>query len=58
MDNKKKVAIILCNLGGPDSLNSVRLFLKNLFSDPAILPVPAPLRWFLARFPISVCFVW
>ena len=50
MKDKKKVAIILCNLGGPDSLSSVRLFLINLFSDPAILPVPGPVRWFLARF--------
>ncbi|MDC0073531.1 ferrochelatase [Alphaproteobacteria bacterium] len=50
MNDKKKVAIIVCNLGGPDSLSSVRLFLKNLFSDPAILPVPRPIRWFLARF--------
>ena len=37
------------NLGGPDSLESVRPFLFNLFSDPAILRLPSPLRLPLAR---------
>ena len=45
----KKVAVVMYNLGGPDSLNSVHPFLKNLFSDPQILRMPAPLRWVLAR---------
>lgn len=27
----------------------MRPFLKNLFSDPAIIQAPGPLRWFLAR---------
>ncbi len=45
----KKTAVVVYNLGGPDSLSSVYPFLKNLFSDPAILRVPAPLRWVLAR---------
>lgn len=44
-----KVAVVLFNLGGPDTQEDVRPFLKNLFSDEAILTVPAPLRWFLAR---------
>ena len=44
-----RVAVILFNLGGPDSLDSVRPFLRNLFSDPAIITAPAALRWFLAR---------
>jgi ferrochelatase len=35
-----KVAIILFNLGGPDSLDAVEPFLRNLFGDPAILRVP------------------
>ncbi|MFO1159961.1 MAG: ferrochelatase [Reyranellaceae bacterium] len=48
-----KVAIILFNLGGPDSLDAVQPFLRNLFGDPAILRVPSfvrgPLASFLAR---------
>ena len=43
-----KVAIILFNLGGPDSLEAVQPFLRNLFGDPAILRVPSFLRGPLA----------
>jgi ferrochelatase len=42
-------AVVLMNLGGPDSLQSVRPFLVNLFSDPAIIGLPWLLRWLLAR---------
>lgn len=45
-----KVAIVLFNLGGPDSLDAVRPFLRNLFSDPAILGLPTWIRLPLARF--------
>ena len=45
-----KVAIILFNLGGPDSLEAVKPFLRNLFSDPAIINLPGWLRLPLARF--------
>src|SRR3954453_14593918 len=41
-------AVVLMNLGGPDSPDSVRPFLYNLFSDPAIIRLPAPLRLPLA----------
>ncbi len=44
-----KIAIVLFNLGGPDNLDAVRPFLKNLFSDPAILRVPSFIRPLLAR---------
>lgn len=48
-----KTAIILFNLGGPDSLDAVRPFLYNLFSDPAILRVPGFIRpllaWFISK---------
>lgn len=44
-----RTAVVLLNLGGPDKPSSVRPFLKNMFSDPAILSVPGPVRWFLAR---------
>ena len=44
-----RVAVVLLNLGGPDSLAAVEPFLRNLFQDPAILRLPAPLRRLLAR---------
>jgi ferrochelatase len=44
-----KTAIVLFNLGGPDSLDAVEPFLFNLFSDPAIIALPNPLRWLAAR---------
>ena len=45
-----RTAVILFNLGGPDNLDAVKPFLRNLFSDPAIISSPAPVRWFLSRF--------
>jgi ferrochelatase len=45
-----KIAIVLFNLGGPDSLEAVQPFLRNLFSDPAIIALPSWLRLPLARF--------
>ena len=44
-----RTAVVLLNLGAPDKPSAVRPFLKNMFSDPAILAVPGPVRWFLAR---------
>lgn len=35
-----KLAVVLFQLGGPDSLSAVEPFLFNLFSDPDILPIP------------------
>ena len=51
---KKKVAVVLLNLGGPDSLKAVGPFLFNLFHDPAILRISQPFRWLLAHL-ISRC---
>ncbi len=45
-----KHAVILFNLGGPDSLAAVRPFLFNLFNDPAIITLPQPFRTALAFF--------
>jgi protoporphyrin/coproporphyrin ferrochelatase len=39
-----RIAVVLFNLGGPDRPEAIRPFLRNLFSDPAILRVPALLR--------------
>jgi ferrochelatase len=44
-----KIAVVLFNLGGPDSLEAVEPFLRNLFADPAILSLPGILRRPLAR---------
>ena len=40
----RKIAVVLFNLGGPDRPEAVRPFLYNLFNDPAIIGLPAPLR--------------
>jgi ferrochelatase len=51
--SRPRVAIVLFNLGGPDSPEAVRPFLENLFMDPAILRMPGfirkPLGKFIAR---------
>lgn len=44
-----RIAVVLFNLGGPERPEAVRPFLFNLFNDPAIIPVAAPLRWLLAQ---------
>ena len=47
--SRRKIAIVLFNLGGPDRPEAVRPFLVNLFTDPAILRVPFFVRPILAR---------
>lgn len=42
-------AVVLFNLGGPDQPAAVEPFLFNLFSDPAIITLPNPLRWLIAK---------
>ncbi len=44
-----KLAVVLLNLGGPDSLDAVEPFLENLFSDPAVISLPGVVRRPLAR---------
>ncbi|MCI4644852.1 MAG: ferrochelatase [Hyphomonadaceae bacterium] len=45
----RKIAIVLFNLGGPDRAEAIQPFLQNLFSDPAIIRAPAPVRWLVSR---------
>ena len=45
----RRVAVVLFNLGGPDRPEAIGPFLRNLFSDPAILRVPFFVRPLLAR---------
>lgn len=50
MTNKnKKVAVILLNLGGPDSKESIKPFLFNFFMDKNIIQAPVFVRYFLAK---------
>jgi ferrochelatase len=45
----QRIAVVLFNLGGPDSPEAVKPFLFNLFSDAAIISAPQPLRWLIAK---------
>ena len=55
MAAKKRVGIVLFQLGGPDSLDAVEPFLRNLFLDPDIIPMGplgflrGPLASYIAR---------
>jgi ferrochelatase len=49
-NRERKPGVLLLNLGGPERLEDVGPFLRALFSDPAILPIPWPrLRRLVAR---------
>jgi protoporphyrin/coproporphyrin ferrochelatase len=50
MADEKKIAVVLFQLGGPDSLAAVEPFLYNLFCDPDIINFPGS---FLARKPLA-----
>ncbi|UAT43424.1 ferrochelatase [Anaplasmataceae bacterium AB001_6] len=49
MSSDKKKAVLLFNLGGPDSLDSIESFLFNLFNDKYILTIPKFFRFILAK---------
>ena len=44
-----RTAVVLFNLGGPDSLAAVQPFLFNLFFDRSIIDLPLIPRWLLAK---------
>jgi protoporphyrin/coproporphyrin ferrochelatase len=54
-NKKKRVGIVLFQLGGPDSLETVEPFLRNLFLDPDIIPlgpinfIRGPLARYIAK---------
>jgi protoporphyrin/coproporphyrin ferrochelatase len=50
MPESKKIAVVLFQLGGPDSQAAVKPFLYNLFCDPDIINFPGS---FLARKPLA-----
>lgn len=45
----EKTAVILLNLGGPDSKKSIKPFLFNFFMDKNIIRAPIFVRFFLAK---------
>ncbi|WPX97381.1 ferrochelatase [Candidatus Bandiella euplotis] len=47
---KRKVAIILYNLGGPNGEDDIGPFLFNLFYDKNIINIPNPFRFLVAKF--------
>ncbi len=49
ISSNSKTAIVLFNLGGPDSPEAVKPFLFNLFNDKAIIGALNPIRYMLAR---------
>ena len=48
-----KRAVVLMNMGGPNNINEVQVFLKNMFNDKYILGIPQPIRALVAKFIIS-----
>ena len=46
---KRRLAVVLFNLGGPDGPAAVEPFLFNLFNDPAIIGLPGIVRTPLAK---------
>jgi ferrochelatase len=46
-------ALLLVNMGGPSHLNEIENYLRAIFNDPAILPVPGFMRKRLASFIVS-----
>jgi ferrochelatase len=49
MSSNRRIAVVLFNLGGPDSPKAVAPFLFNLFFDRNIIDLPGILRWPLAK---------
>lgn len=44
-----KKAILLLNMGGPNDLDEVKVFLNNMFNDHRIIAAPKPIRWLIAK---------
>lgn len=48
-----KRAIVLMNMGGPNNLNEVEVFLKNMFNDKYIIGAPQPIRAMIGQIIIA-----
>ncbi len=44
-----KRAILLMNMGGPNNLHEVEVFLRNMFNDKRIIAAPKPIRMVIAK---------
>lgn len=44
-----KRAILLLNMGGPNNLDEVEVFLNNMFNDKRIIAAPKPIRMMIAK---------
>ncbi len=44
-----KKAILLLNMGGPNNLDEVKVFLENMFNDHRIIYAPKPIRWLISK---------
>ncbi|MEN8006477.1 MAG: ferrochelatase [Candidatus Krumholzibacteriota bacterium] len=50
LDPARTTGLILCGMGGPDRPEAVQPFLRNLFADPLIFPVPRLFAGIAGRF--------
>lgn len=48
-----KRAIVLMNMGGPNNLDEVKVFLKNMFNDKYIIGAPQPIRAMIGAIIVS-----
>lgn len=48
-ENDMKRAIVLLNMGGPNNLDEVEVFLNNMFNDKRIIGAPKPIRMIIAK---------
>lgn len=48
-EKNKKIAVVMFNLGGPDSKENIKPFLFNFFMDKNIIRAPIFIRFFLAK---------
>jgi len=44
-----KRAVVLLNMGGPNNLDEVEVFLNNMFNDKRIISAPKPIRMIIAK---------
>jgi len=54
LDPTQATGLILGGMGGPDTTASVEPFLRNLFNDPAVLPLPGMLARLVGHFIVSL----
>ena len=44
-----KRAVVLLNMGGPNNIDEVEVFLNNMFNDKRIISAPKPIRMMIAK---------